>query len=88
MIERYKQRMGDFLQQNISQYETEKSVNNFIQNLHLPSYLTKRRTGESLAQGSISLPPKLWEKISHVQKLGGTMALNEIITNIIIWFQT
>jgi programmed cell death 6-interacting protein len=50
--------------------------------LHLPSYLTKRRTGESLAQGSISLPPQLWEKISHVQKLGGTVALNEIMQNI------
>ena len=82
MIERYKQRMGDFLQQNISQYETEKSVNSFLQNLHLPAYLTKRRTGESLAQGSISLPPQLWEKISNVQKLGGTVALNEIMQNI------
>ena len=82
MIDRYKQRMGDFLQQNISQYETEKSVNSFLQNLHLPSYLTKRRTGESLNQGSINLPPQLWEKISNVQQLGGTMALNEIMQNI------
>ena len=82
MIDRYKQKMDSYLQQNISQYETEKSVNNFLQNLHLPSHITKRRTGESLNQGSIELPPQLWEKISHVQQLGGTMALNEIMQNI------
>ena len=82
MIERYKKRMGDFLQQNISQYETEKTVNTFLQNLHLPSHLTKRRTGESLNQGSINLPEQLWEKIQQVQNLGGTIALNEIMQNI------
>ena len=82
MIERYKKRMGDFLQQNISQYETEKTVNNFLQNLRLPSHLTKKRTGESLAQGSINLPEQLWEKIQQVQNLGGTIALNEIMQNI------
>ena len=82
MIDRYKQKMDSYLQQNISQYETEKSVNNFLQNLHLPGHITKRRTGESLNQGSIELPPQLWEKISHVQQLGGTMALNEIMQNI------
>ena len=82
MIDRYKKRMGDFLQQNISQYETEKSVQNYLQNLHIPSYLTKRRTGESLNQGSINLPEQLWDKISKVQNLGGTMALNEIMQNI------
>ena len=82
MIERYKKRMGDFLQQNISQYETEKSVNDYLQNLHLPAHLTKRRTGESLSQGNINLPEQLWEKISQVQQLGGTMALNEIMQNI------
>ena len=82
MIDRYKQRMGEFLQQNIAQYETEKSVNNFLQNLHLPNYLTKRRTGETTTQGSINLPPQLWEKISHVQQLGGTLALNDIMSNI------
>ena len=74
--------MGDYLQQNISQYETEKSVQNYLQNLHIPSYLTKRRTGESLNQGSINLPEQLWEKISKVQNLGGTLALNEIMQNI------
>ena len=82
MIDRYKKRMGDYLQQNISQYETEKSVQNYLQNLHIPSYLTKRRTGESLNQGSINLPEQLWEKISKVQNLGGTLALNEIMQNI------
>ena len=82
MIERYKKRMGDFLQQNLSQYETEKTVYNFLQNLHLPSHLTKRRTGESLNQGSINLPEQLWEKIQQVQNLGGTLALNEIMQNI------
>lgn len=82
MIERYKQRMGEFLKQNISQYETEKSVNEFLNNLHLPAYLTKKRTGESLNQGSINLPGQLWDKISHVQQLGGTMALNQIMQNI------
>ena len=82
MIDRYKQRMSDFLQQNISQYETEKSINSFLQNLHLPNYLTKRRTGETLNQGSISLPPQLWDKISQVQQLGGTVALNDIMSNI------
>ena len=82
MIDRYKQRMQDFLQENISQYETEKSVNAFLQNLHLPSYLTKRRTGEPLNHGSINLPPQLWEKISQTQQLGGVVALNEIMQNI------
>ena len=82
MIDRYKKRMGDFLQQNISQYETEKSVNDYLQNLHLPAHLTKRRTGESLNKGSIIFPEQLWEKISQVQQLGGTMALNEIMQNI------
>ena len=82
MIDRYKQRMGEFLQQNISQYETEKSVNNFLQNLHLPEYLTKKRTGETATQGSMNLPPQLWDKISHVQQLGGTIALNDIMSAI------
>jgi hypothetical protein len=50
-----------------------------LQNLHLPNYLTKRRTGETTTQGSINLPPQLWEKISHVQQLGGTLALNDIM---------
>jgi len=81
MIDRYKQRMGDFLQQTISQYETEKSVSVFLDNLHLPPHLTKRRTGENL-HNSINLPKELWDKISHVQKLGGTLALNKIMQNI------
>ena len=81
MIDRYKQRMGDFLQQTISQYETEKSVSIFLDNLHLPPHLTKRRTGENIHNG-INLPKELWDKISHVQKLGGTLALNEIMRNI------
>ena len=82
MIDRYKQRMSDFLQQNISQYETEKSVSIFLDNLHLPPHLTKRRTGENIHSDSINLPQELWEKISRVQKLGGTLALNEIMQNI------
>ena len=82
MIDRYKQRMGDFLQQTISQYETEKSVSTFLDNLHLPPHLTKRRTGENLHNDSFNLPPELWAKISHAQKLGGTNALNEIMSNI------
>ena len=79
MIDRYKQRMSDFLQQTISQYETEKSVSIFLDNLHLPPHLTKRRTGESLNNNNNIFPQELWEKISHVQKLGGTMTLNEIM---------
>ena len=82
MIERYKQKMGDFLQQNISQYETEKTVTTFLNNLHLPSHLTKRRTGENLNNENIIFPNELWEKISHVQKLGGTNALNNIMQEI------
>ena len=82
MIDRYKQQMSAFLEQNISQYETEKSVSIFLNNLHLPPHLTKRRTGESLNTGNVNLPPQLWQKISHVQQLGGTMALNEIMENI------
>ena len=82
MIERYKQKMVDFLQQNISQYETEKSVTTFLNNLHLPSYLTKRRTGENLNNENIVFPNELWEKIFHVQKLGGTDALNNIMQEI------
>ena len=82
MIDRYKQRMGDFLQQNISQYETEKSISIFLENLHLPPHLTKRRSGESINSDNIFFPQELWEKISHVQKLGGTNSLNEIMQNI------
>ena len=82
MIDRYKQKMGDFLQQNISQYETEKTVSTFLNNLHLPAHLTKRRTGENLNTENILFPNELWEKISHVQKLGGTMALNNIMQEI------
>ena len=82
MIERYKQKMGDFLQQNISQYETEKSVTTFLNNLQLPSHLTKRRTGENLNNENIIFPNELWEKIYHVQKLGGTVALNDIMQDI------
>ena len=82
MIDRYKQRMGDFLQQNISQYETEKSISIFLENLHLPPHLTKRRSGESINSENLFFPQELWEKISHVQKLGGTNSLNEIMQNI------
>jgi hypothetical protein len=59
MIDRYKQKMGDFLQQNISQYETEKTVSTFLNNLHLPAHLTKRRTGENLNTENILFPNEI-----------------------------
>ena len=83
MIDRYKQSMQEFLQDNIAKYETEKSILNYIKSLNLPSYLTAKRTGESIDEGSIVLPLKLWEKIYKIQSNGGVNALTGMMDNIL-----
>ena len=82
MIERYKKDMNDYLQENIAEYETERSIFNYVKSLGLPGYLTAKRTGERIDEGSIVLPLQLWDKIYKIQQAGGAKGLTNLMDNI------
>ena len=69
MISEYKNKMNEFITQNLENNENEDTVTNFLNNLGLPSSLET-----ILSQTSIS--ESLWKKISEVQEKGGSMFLN------------
>ena len=69
MISEYKNKMNEFITQNLENNENEDTVTNFLNNLGLPASLET-----ILSQSSIS--ESLWKKISEVQEKGGSMYLN------------
>ena len=42
MINNYKEKMNQFISQNLNNYENEQTISNFVQNLFLPKKLTKK----------------------------------------------
>ena len=82
MINGYKTKMNEFIAKNLDQYETEVTINNFIQNLFLPKKLTQRPDEINENEPPSEFPPQLWEKIERVQQMGGTNALNRIMQGI------
>ena len=69
MISEYKNKMNEFITQNLENNENEDTVTNFLNNLGLPASLET-----ILSQSSIS--ESLWKKISEVQEKGGSMFLS------------
>ena len=82
MINGYKNKMNEFISKNLDQYETEVTINNFIQNLFLPKKLTQRPDEVNENEPPSEFPPQLWEKIERIQQMGGTNALNRIMQGI------
>ena len=80
MVQRFRAKMGQYLRENINQYESEKSIMFFLQNLRLPNHLIERKKEGDKDSGKF--PPKLWDKISNIQKIGGTVALNGMMQKI------
>jgi hypothetical protein len=80
MIQRFRVKISQYLQENINQYESEKTIMFFIQNLRLPRHLIERKKeGE---KGSGKFPQQLWEKINKIQNLGGFLSLTGTMQNI------
>ena len=83
MINNYKEKMNQFIGQNLDNYENEQTISDFVQNLYLPRKLTKKpgeADDESLPPSQF--PPQIWQKIDQVQQIGGTEALSRIMNGI------
>ena len=80
MIQRFRVKIGGFLKENINQFENEKTIMFFIQNLRLPNHLIERKKIGEKESGKF--PPQLWDKIYKIQKIGGSMALNGMMQTI------
>lgn len=80
MVQRFRSKIGMYLKENISQYESEKTIMFFIQNLRLPRHLIERKKKGEKDSGKF--PPQLWEKIYKIQQIGGFVALNGKMQNI------
>ena len=80
MIQRFRVKMGGYLKENINQFESEKTIMFFIQNLRLPKHLIERKKNGEMDSGKF--PPQLWEKIYKIQKIGGSLALNGMMQTI------
>ena len=80
MIQKFRFKINEYLKENINQYESEKTVMFFIQNLRLPKHLIERKKpGEN---DSGKFPQKLWDKIYKIQKMGGPTSLSGMMQNI------
>ena len=80
MIQKFRYKISGYLKENINQYESEKTIIFFIQNLGLPKHLIERKKpGEN---DSSKFPQQLWEKIYKIQKIGGSMSLCGMMQNI------
>ena len=82
MIDGYKSKMNEFISQNLDQYENEQTIQHFVQNLFLPRKLTLRPGEEDPMAPPTEFPPQLWQKIEHIQQLGGTECLSRIMQGI------
>ena len=72
MINAYKQKMMDFISENLSNYENEDTIQNFLNSLNLPSSLET-----ILSQSAIS--DSLWKNIGEFQEKGASMYLNNLL---------
>jgi programmed cell death 6-interacting protein len=75
MIENYKRSMMEYVSENLNKYQNEAEIMNFLNNLDLPYSLET-----VLSQNEIS--ESLWKNINEVQQKGGSMFLNNNITNL------
>ena len=82
MIDNYKSKMHEFISNNLSQYENDTTVQNFVQNLFLPKKLTTKPGEEDITLPPVEIPPQIWQKIEEIKKLGGVGTLHQIINNI------
>ena len=80
MIQKFRAKIGEYLKENINQCESAKTIMFYIQNLGLPRHLIERKKEGDKNSGKF--PPHLWEKISKIQKIGGFLALNGMMQNI------
>ena len=72
MINEYKTKMMDFISENLSNYENEDTIQNFLNSLNLPSSLET-----ILSQSAIS--DSLWKNIGEFQEKGASMYLNNLL---------
>ena len=82
MIDNYKSKMHEFISNNLSQYENDTTVQNFVQNLFLPKKLTTKPGEEDITLPPVEIPPQIWQKIEEIKRLGGVGTLHQIINNI------
>ena len=82
MLERYKHQMNEFIEQFLSKYENDASIERFIDKFSLPEKLTVKPLDLSNPKTS-EIQPQLWEKISQVQQLGGSSYLNNKMKKIL-----
>ena len=73
-IQNFRSKIDSYLRENIGQCESEKTISLFIQGLFLPRYLVERKKEGENNFGRFPIP--LWEKINHIQKMGGAMGLS------------
>ena len=72
MISEYKNKMMDYITQNLNNFENESTCKQFLDQLGLPSSLET-----ILSQSEIS--DSLWRKINEVQSKGGSMYLTNML---------
>lgn len=72
MISEYKNRMMNYISENLNQYENESTCKAFLDELNLPSSLET-----VLSQSEIS--DSLWRKINEIQAKGGSMYLTNML---------
>ena len=81
MLGEYKIKMTKFLNDYLSKYENETTINNFIDNLHLEAKYTAR-PNTKLKEKSFE-HNQTWEKVNQIQLLGGAVFLSKTIKNIL-----
>ena len=81
MIDNYKEKLMQFITEKLNALETPDSIENYIQNLHLPDKFVLSNIDE-LQKRNFDIPNDLWNMISQIQQLGGINQLNNIMQNI------
>jgi hypothetical protein len=82
MIEKYKNKMNEFISKNLDLYENDLTIQNFIKELYLPRKLTIRPGEEDLTLPPVEIPIPLWQKLEQVKQLGGPRFLLNIMQGI------
>ena len=82
MLDNYKNQMNYFIQDYLKRYETEKTIQKYIDTLNLPQKLTYKPF-DSKNPNSSGMPENLWEKINDIQQLGGIIYLNNTMKKIL-----
>ena len=75
MIESYKKNMNEFIVENLNKYELESEIDAYLAKLQLPHSLEC-----VFSQAEIS--EYLWKKISDIQQKGGSMFLDNHLSNL------